>query len=137
MNGYDVDVGRPIYAIFDTGTTGMLVSRRLWDTSLLQLGVASAVMELPTVSGDLLVVGASTRSCRRDCLLVATPIDVAWQPPAEEVGPEGPPEFEVIFVGLAFLTYRGYLDVDLDRGLLGLGEYRVARADRERAPPDV
>ena len=137
VNGYDVDVGRPIYAIFDTGTTGMLVSRRLWDTSLLQLGVASAVMELPTVSGDLLVVGASTRSCRRDCLLVATPIDVAWQPPAEEVGPEGPPEFEVIFVGLAFLTSRGYLDVDLDRGLLGLGEYRVARADRERAPPHV
>ena len=90
---------------------------------------------------------------------LCTPIDVAWQPPAEEVGPEGPPEFEVIFVGLAFLTSRGCellpaphpqqrregaeadtptdLDVDLDRGLLGLGEYRVARADRERAPPDV
>lgn len=71
VNGYDVDVGKPIYAIFDTGTTGMLVSRRLWEKSLLSLGVAQCAMEVPTVDGQRLVVAASTRSCRKDCLLVA------------------------------------------------------------------
>ena len=124
VNGYDVEPERPIFAIFDTGTTGMLVSSRLWEESLLQLGVAQCAIELATVDGQKLVVAASTRSCRRDCLLVATPIDVLWQPPTDEIGPEGPPQFDVIFVGLAFLTSRGYLTVDMDRNLLGLGAYR-------------
>ena len=46
-----------------------------------------------------------------------------WQPPASEIGPEGPPDFEVIFVGLAFLTSRGHITVDLDRETIELGQY--------------
>jgi hypothetical protein len=71
VNGYDVNVGKPIYCVFDSGTTGMLVSRQLWEKSLLSLGVAQCAMEIQTVDDQRLVVAASTRSCRRDCLLVA------------------------------------------------------------------
>ncbi|QDZ17569.1 hypothetical protein HOP50_01g00780 [Chloropicon primus] len=123
VNGYEVALDRPVFAVIDTGTTGMLVSKRLWDKSLLQLGVAQCAIELQTIDGGNLVVAASTRSCRGDCLLVSTPIDVLWQPPEDEIGDGAAPKFDVIFVGLAFLTSRGHLSVDLDKNVLSLGPY--------------
>jgi len=78
VNGYDVTgwMDRPTYCVFDTGTTGMLVSRRLWEKTLFRTGVQQCALELPTADGRGTIVEASTRSCRKDCLLVGTPIDV-------------------------------------------------------------
>ena len=91
-------------------------------------------MELPTVGGENVVLAASTRSCRNDCLLVSTPIDVEWRPPESEIGPGGPPQFDVIFVGLAFLRSRGYMSVDLNSLTMTIGPYRdLSRAARNEA----
>ena len=54
-----------------------------------------------------------------------------WRPPAGEIGPEGPPSYDVIFLGLAFLSSRQFMAVDLDKSLLSLGPYR----DLDLNPP--
>ena len=115
VNGLEVDLEgreRPTFAVFDTGTTGALVSRPLFDSTPFSYGTAQCSMEFATAHGGRVQVGQSTRECRRDCLLVCLPIDVPW-------------DADVIFLGLAFLQRHGSLTVDADGFALGLG----------RAPP--
>jgi len=115
VNGLEVDLEgreRPTFAVFDTGTTGALVSRPLFDSTPFSYGTAQCSMEFATARGGRLQVGQSTRECHRDCLLVCLPVDVPW-------------DVDVIFVGLAFLQRHGSLTVDADGFALRLG----------RAPP--
>ena len=130
VNGFEVDLERrerPTFAVFDTGTTGALVSRPLFESSPFSYGTAQCSMEFATARGGRLEVGQSKRDCRRDCLLVCLPVDVPW-------------EADVIFVGLAFLQRHGSLLVDADNFALRLGRAPpparpyVARSETQRPP---
>lgn len=104
---------KPIYVVFDSGTTGMLVDRDLFDTSDLALGCFECHMKLRDRDGARVTIGSSLRTCVGRCLFLPTPIDVPW---------EGVPrDAHVVFAGLAFMFNQGTLTVDADARRLRLG----------------
>jgi len=103
---------RPVYVVFDSGTTGMLVDRNLFDTSEFGLGTFECHMRLRAEDGSLVTVGNSRKTCTNKCLFVTLPIDVLWT---------GFENCHIIFAGLALMFNQGSLTVDADTRRLKLG----------------
>jgi len=119
INGEPYASSKPIYCVFDSGTTGMLVSRQLYDDSDFSIGTQECHMWFTDTSGEDLVVGSSLWACKQSCLFIVSPIDVPW--PGVENG-----DFHVVFVGMAALRNQGSMTVDADRGLVRFGRFGVA-----------
>ena len=117
INGERFQTSKPIYVAFDSGTTGMLVDRSLFDASDFQLGCRSVDMKFTDVHGQAKFCGSSLKTCTRDCLFIVKPIDVPW----EGVGRD----YHIVFAGLSVLRNEGSLVVDADRGLVRLGRFEV------------
>ena len=105
---------RPVYVVFDSGTTGCLVSRELFESSDFSLGTFECHARFEDEAGARVSIGTSLRECAGRCLFLPLPVDVPW---------EGVPrDAHVIFAGLAFMFNKGSLTVDADDGRLRLGD---------------
>ena len=111
---------KPIYAVFDSGVTGALVSRELFYDSDFEFGAFEVHARVRDEDGRRVSVGTSLQTCTGRCLFLALPVDVPW------VGFE---DAHVIFLGLAFMYNSGGLTVDADAGRLALGAGPFPRAD--------
>jgi len=122
INGERYRSRKPIYCVFDTGTTGVLVSRDLYEASDFHLGTYQMHAKFTDTNGETKYAGSSLKTCLsvNDCVFIVSPIDVPWK----GVGSE----YHVIFLGLAALRNQGELAVDTERGLVRLGRGR-------RTPP--
>jgi hypothetical protein len=114
INGGRFKTDRPIYVVFDSGTTGMTVDRDLFYGSDLNLGVFECHMKMRCEDGSRVQIGSSLRTCTGRCLFLALPVDVPWE------GVKGG-KAHVIFAGLAFMFNQGSLTVDADARRLRLG----------------
>jgi hypothetical protein len=114
INGGRFKTDRPIYVVFDSGTTGMTVDRDLFYGSDLNLGVFECHMKMRCEDGSRVQIGSSLRTCTGRCLFLALPVDVPWD------GVKGG-KAHVIFAGLAFMFNQGSLTVDADARRLRLG----------------
>ena len=126
INGREVVLDTPAVAIIDTGTTGLTVSRELYESypQLCDERVATVRLELPTERGGVCALEASVRRRRPAAIgiptvnvdmaapefaefpLVVSPVPIRWGS-----GKGGTPY--VLFVGLAFLWQR-QLTIDVD-----------------------
>jgi len=113
INGERFQTEKPIYVVFDSGTTGMLVDSDLYETSDFHLGTYQAHMKFTDANGEPKYCGSSLRTCRGDCLFVVTPIKVPW--------PGCGKDFHVVFAGLSVLRNQGAMTIDAERGLVRLG----------------
>eukprot|EP00747_Dinoflagellata_sp_TGD_P004229 gnl/TRDRNA2_/TRDRNA2_110911_c1_seq1.p1 gnl/TRDRNA2_/TRDRNA2_110911_c1~~gnl/TRDRNA2_/TRDRNA2_110911_c1_seq1.p1 ORF type:complete len:394 (-),score=45.18 gnl/TRDRNA2_/TRDRNA2_110911_c1_seq1:62-1075(-) len=104
---------RPIYAVFDSGTSGLMVNRDLFDAAEFELGVLEVEMRFKAEDGSKVVVSSSRRICKNKCLFLCLPIDIPWA--------GVPQKAHVIFVGVAFLLNQGKITIDADAGRLLLG----------------
>ena len=113
INGGRHRTAKPVYVVFDSGTTGVLVDRELFESSDFALGTFECHIKFRDEDGGRVVVGTSLRTCAGRCLFLALPVDVPW---------EGVPrDAHVIFAGLAFLFNQGTMTVDADDRRLRLG----------------
>ena len=115
------------YVIFDSGTTGLLISNSLYENSAFRDGAFQAAMTFTDVKGNKrsVAIGSSIRTCTRKCLFLCLPLDVPWDGIIEE-------KSNVIFAGLALLMNQGEMTVDCDEGLLRLkGDPGVNRIEFE------
>ena len=115
------------YVIFDSGTTGLLISNSLYENSAFRDGAFQAAMTFTDVKGNKrsVAIGSSIRTCTRKCLFLCLPLDVPWDGIIEE-------KSNVIFAGLALLMNQGEMTVDCDEGLLRLkGDPGVNRVEFE------
>ena len=103
------------YVIFDSGTTGLLVSQDLYENSAFRDGAFQAAMTFTDVKGNKssVAIGSSIRTCTRKCLFLCLPLKVPWDGVLEE-------KSNVIFAGLAVLMNQGEITVDADEGVLRL-----------------
>jgi hypothetical protein len=103
------------YVIFDSGTTGLLVSQDLYENSAFRDGAFQAAMNFTDVKGNKssVAIGSSIRTCTRKCLFLCLPLKVPWDGVLEE-------KSNVIFAGLAVLMNQGEITVDADEGVLRL-----------------
>ena len=103
------------YVIFDSGTTGLLVSQDLYENSAFRDGAFQAAMTFTDVKGNKssVAIGSSIRTCTRKCLFLCLPLKVPWDGVLEE-------KSNVIFAGLAVLMNQGEMTVDADEGVLRL-----------------
>lgn len=113
INGERFQTEKPIYVVFDSGTTGMLVDSDLYETSDFHLGTYQTHMKFTDANGEPKYCGSSLRTCRGDCLFVVTPIKVPW--------PGCGKDFHVVFAGLSVLRNQGAMTIDAERGLVRLG----------------
>ena len=115
INGERFETSKPIYVVFDSGTTGMLVDRQLYEDSDFHLGTYQTHMKFTDTNGETKYCGSSLRTCKlsENCLFVVTPIDVPW--------PGCGDDFHIVFAGLSVLRNQGALVVDAERGLVRLG----------------
>ena len=111
--GRDVPL-KPIYAVFDSGVTGALVSRELFYDSDFEFGTFECHARIKSEDGARVSVGTSLRTCTGRCLFLALPVEVPW------VGFE---DAHVIFLGLAFMYGQGGITVDADAKRLALGAF--------------
>jgi hypothetical protein len=111
--GRDVPL-KPIYAVFDSGVTGALVSRELFYDSDFEFGTFECHARIRGEDGARVSVGTSLRTCTGRCLFLALPVEVPW------VGFE---DAHVIFLGLAFMYGQGGITVDADAKRLALGAF--------------
>jgi len=107
---------KPIYAVFDSGVTGCLVSRDLFYDSDFEYGIFECHALIKAEDGESVSVGTSLRTCTGRCLLLALPVDVPWT---------GFEDAHVVFLGLAFMYADGGVAVDADDGRLRLGAMGV------------
>jgi hypothetical protein len=107
---------KPIYAVFDSGVTGCLVSRDLFYDSDFEFGIFECHARIKAEDGESVAVGTSLRTCTGRCLLLALPVDVPWK---------GFEDAHVVFLGLAFMYANGGVAVDADDGRLRLGAIDV------------
>ena len=113
INGGRHRTAKPVYVVFDSGTTGALVDRELFESSDFALGAFECHVKFRDEDGGRVAVGTSLRTCGGRCLFLALPVDVPW---------EGiPRDAHVIFAGLAFLFNQGSMTVDADDRRLRLG----------------
>ena len=103
------------YVIFDSGTTGLLVSQDLYENSAFRDGAFQAAMTFTDVKGNKssVAIGSSIRTCTRKGLFLCLPLKVPWDGVLEE-------KSNVIFAGLAVLMNQGEMTVDADEGVLRL-----------------
>ena len=103
------------YVIFDSGTTGLLVSKDLYENSAFRDGAFQAAMTFTDIKGkkSSVAIGSSIRTCTRKCLFLCLPLKVPWDGVLEE-------KSNVIFAGLAVLMNQGEMTVDCEEGLLRL-----------------
>jgi hypothetical protein len=103
------------YVIFDSGTTGLLVSEDLYENSAFRDGAFQAAMTFTDIKGkkSSVAIGSSIRTCTRKCLFLCLPLKVPWDGVLEE-------KSNVIFAGLAVLMNQGEMTVDCEEGLLRL-----------------
>ena len=103
------------YVIFDSGTTGLLVSEDLYENSAFRDGAFQAAMTFTDIKGkkSSVAIGSSIRTCTRKCLFLCLPLEVPWDGVLEE-------KSNVIFAGLAVLMNQGEMTVDCEEGLLRL-----------------
>jgi len=103
------------YVIFDSGTTGLLVSKDLYENSAFRDGAFQAAMTFTDIKGkkSSVTIGSSIRTCTRKCLFLCLPLEVPWDGVLEE-------KSNVIFAGLAVLMNQGEMTVDCEEGLLRL-----------------
>jgi hypothetical protein len=111
--GRDVPL-KPIYAVFDSGVTGALVSRELFYDSDFEFGTFECHARIKSEDGARVSVGTSLRTCTGRCLFLALPVEVPW------VGFE---DAHVIFLGLAFMYGQGGITVDADAKRIALGAF--------------
>ena len=78
INGSRHKTDVPIYVVFDSGTTGMLVDRDLFYNSDLSLGTFECHMKMRGEDGSRVQIGSSLRTCTSRCLFLTLPIDVPW-----------------------------------------------------------
>ena len=104
------------YVIFDSGTTGLLISEDLFENSAFRNGAYETAMTFTDIKGNKnsVAIGTSVRACRQKCLFLALPLAVEWWGITES-------HSNVIFAGLALLMNQGEMTVDCDEGLLRLG----------------
>ena len=114
INGSRHKTDIPIYVVFDSGTTGMLVDRDLFYNSDLSLGTFECHMKMRGEDGSRVQIGSSLRTCTSRCLFLTLPIDVPWDGVRRG-------EAHVIFAGLAFMFNQGSLTVDADARRVRLG----------------
>lgn len=115
---------KPIYAVFDSGVTGVLVSRDLFYDSDFEFGTFECHAKIKAEDGESVSVGTSLRTCTGRCLLLALPVDVPW------VGFENA---HVVFLGLAFMYANGGVAVDADDGRLRLGASAIEKTNARGA----
>ena len=103
------------YVIFDSGTTGLLVSEDLYENSAFRDGAFQAAMTFTDIKGkkSSVAIGSSIRTCTRKCLFLCLPLKVPWDGVLEE-------KSNVIFAGLAVLMNQGEMTVDCEEGVLRL-----------------
>lgn len=148
VNGRDVLPvdAEPTWVCFDTGTTGLLVSRSLWDGSEFELGAVNIELAVQAESDgeadSVIELNANRDSCRSaagGCVFVATPVDVPWGG-SERYWTDGEVHGDdddgtggrILFVGLALLQRYGPLTVDMDSQRMSIGGTRlVAAADSQ------
>ena len=106
-------IKKPIYAVFDSGVTGALVSKQLFYDSDFQFGTFESHVRVKDEDGNMNSIGTSLQTCTGRCLFLALPVDVQW------VGFE---ECHVLFLGLAFMYGKGGLVVDIDDERVTLGK---------------
>lgn len=111
--GRDVPL-KPIYAVFDSGVTGALVSRELFYDSDFEFGTFECHARIRGEDGARVSVGTSLRTCTGRCLFLALPVEVPWA---------GFEDAHVIFLGLAFMYGQGGITVDADAKRLALGAF--------------
>jgi len=114
INGSRHKTDVPIYVVFDSGTTGMLVDRDLFYGSDLALGTFECHMKMRAEDGSRVQIGSSLRTCTSRCLFLTLPIDVPWDGVRQG-------KAHVIFAGLAFMFNQGSLTVDADARRVRLG----------------
>jgi len=114
INGSRHKTDVPIYVVFDSGTTGMLVDRDLFYGSDLSLGTFECHMKMRGEDGSRVQIGSSLRTCTSRCLFLTLPIDVPWDGVRRG-------KAHVIFAGLAFMFNQGSLTVDADARRVRLG----------------
>ena len=114
INGSRHKTDVPIYVVFDSGTTGMLVDRDLFYGSDLSLGTFECHMKMRAEDGSRVQIGSSLRTCTSRCLFLTLPIDVPWDGVRRG-------EAHIIFAGLAFMFNQGSLTVDADARRVRLG----------------
>jgi len=127
VNGREIRLDAPTMAIIDTGTTGLTLSKELYESQpdLSAVRVAAVRIELPTEKGGSCVLEASVRRRRSAATgipsvgvdlaapefdefpLIVSPVPIRWG-----TGRAGTPY--VLFVGLAFLWQR-QVTIDVDR----------------------
>ena len=120
VNGAEVENvrERPTYGIIDTGTTGLLISRGLYDESAFATeGLLSLVVELENGT----VLSATRSTCRGDCILLPLPIDIPWQgvysPSSSSMARK---QAHIMFLGLSLLPKNGTFVVDIDDGHMAI-----------------
>lgn len=115
INGERFHTSKPIYVVFDSGTTGMLVDRALFEASDFHLGTYQTHMKFTDTNGRVKYCGSSLKTCTKDCLFIVSPIDVPW--------PGCGKDYHVVFAGLSVLRKEGALTIDAERGLVRLGRF--------------
>lgn len=115
INGERFRTSKPIFVVFDSGTTGMLVDRELFDASDFHLGTYQTHMKFTDTNGQVKYCGSSLKTCTKDCLFIVSPIDVPW--------PGCGKDYHVVFAGLSVLRKEGALTIDTERGLVRLGRF--------------
>ena len=64
INGERFETSKPIYVVFDSGTTGMLVDRQLYEDSDFHLGTYQTHMKFTDTNGETKYCGSSLRTCK-------------------------------------------------------------------------
>ena len=129
VNGAEVEAvnEKPSYGVIDTGTSGVLVSRGLYEQTNFDL--LSIRVEL---EGNM-VLSANRSTCRGDCVLLALPVDIPWPgvDPGQGVDMGRTSDSasfagnhaHVLFLGLALLPERnGSFVVDIDQNRMAIIE---------------
>ena len=60
----------------DSGTTGCLVDKELFDKTDFSLGTFECHMKLRAEDGSRVTIGSSLRTCTGKCLFLVTPVEV-------------------------------------------------------------
>eukprot|EP00746_Dinoflagellata_sp_MGD_P021879 gnl/MRDRNA2_/MRDRNA2_151092_c0_seq1.p1 gnl/MRDRNA2_/MRDRNA2_151092_c0~~gnl/MRDRNA2_/MRDRNA2_151092_c0_seq1.p1 ORF type:complete len:516 (+),score=63.58 gnl/MRDRNA2_/MRDRNA2_151092_c0_seq1:13-1560(+) len=121
VNQQPYSATKKIYAVFDSGTTGMLIDRDLYNRADFDMGAFECHMSFKAEDRSEVIVGTSIQTCakdrihRKECLFLCFPLDIPW---------EGvPKDAHIIFVGLAAMFNQGNITIDTNARTLKLGGY--------------
>ena len=118
VNGKEVKLGRPCFAVIDTGTTGLTIADTLLGSPALPVAgaaVRTAEVVVATERGARFAL-AATRRAGAEFPLITTPCALPWFAGRATAGAP----VHVLFLGLAFLDGRR-LTIDVDARRLRFG----------------